>query len=154
MFKTRRSIRKYKDIPIENDKLDMILQSTLCAPTSKNRRPWEFIVVQDKSTLNQVSKVREVGSAFLKDASCAILVLANTSLSEVWIEDTSIAGFAIQLAAQEQGLGSCWVQIRERNHNEIISASDYLKDLLNIPDNFEVACIIPRFYVQSTHITL
>ncbi len=142
MLSTRRSIRKYKNVPIEKDKLDTIMKNTLFSPTSKNRRPWEFVVVQDRKKIEAISNVREMGSAFLKDAPCVILVLGDSSASEIWIEDTSIAAFAIQIAAHEQGLGTCWVQIRLREHSEQISAADYLKELFSIPDYMEVACAI------------
>ncbi len=142
MFNTRRSIRRYKDEPIEDEKLSSILANTLFSPTSKNRRPWEFIVVRDKERIDAISKVRAIGSAFLKEAPCVILVIGDPTTSEVWIEDTSIAAYAIQLAAHEQGLGTCWVQIRLREHSEVMSASDYLKEKFGIPDQMEVACAI------------
>lgn len=142
MFRTRRSIRKFKKLPIEKIKLDTILRNTLFSPTSKNRRPWEFVVVQDKEKIEAISKVREMGSAFLKNTPCVILVLGDQSSSEIWIEDTSIAAFAIQLAAHEQGLGTCWVQIRLREHDGQVSASDYLKVIFGIPEHMEVACAI------------
>lgn len=155
MFSTRRSIRKYKSTPIEKDKLDIIIENTLFSPTSKNRRPWEFIVVQNKEKIEAISKVRDIGSAFLKDAPCVILVLGDQSSSEIWIEDTSIAAFAIQLAAHELGLGTCWVQIRLREHNGQLSASDYLKEKFGVPDHLEVACAIGIGYPdeeKATHV--
>jgi nitroreductase len=146
MFSTRRSIRNYKSDLIEKSKLDAILKCALFSPTSKNRRPWEFVVVQVKEKIEEISKAREVGSAFLKGAPCVILVLADRQASEVWIEDTSIAAFAIQMAAHEQGLGTCWVQIRLREHGEGLSASEYLKEIVGIPDSMEVACVIGLGY--------
>jgi nitroreductase len=142
MFNTRRSIRKYKDKQIEKGKIDLIIENTLFSPTSKNRRPWEFIVVKDKERIDSISKVRATGSAFLKGAPCVILVIGDPTTSEVWIEDTSIAAYAIQLAAHEQGLGTCWVQIRLREHDGDLTASDYLKEKFGIPGHMEVACAI------------
>lgn len=142
MFSTRRSIRKYKDLQIEKIKIDTIIENTLFSPTSKNRRPWEFIIVQDRENIEMISKVREMGSSFLKGAPCVILVIGDPNASEIWIEDTSIAAYAIQLAAHEQGLGTCWVQIRLREHSGELTASDYLKEKFSIPDHLEVACAI------------
>lgn len=142
MFSTRRSIRKYSDVKVEKEKIQLIMENTLFSPTSKNRRPWEFVVVQDKERIEAISRVREMGSAFLKGASCVILVIGDPTASEVWIEDTSIAAYAIQIAAHEQGLGTCWVQIRLRGHHGEISASEYLKTKFCIPEHLEVACAI------------
>lgn len=142
MFITRRSIRKFKDEQIDEEKLKSILVNTLFSPTSKNRRPWEFIVVRDKDRIDAISKVREIGSTFLKGAPCVILVIGDPTTSEVWIEDTSIAAYAIQLAAHEQGLGTCWVQIRLRAHSEDLTASEYLKEKFGVPDHMEITCVI------------
>jgi nitroreductase len=142
MFSTRRSIRKYKDLQIEKEKIDTIIENTLFSPTSKNRRPWEFIIVQDRENIEAISKVREMGSSFLNGAPCVMLVIGDPNASEIWIEDTSIAAYAIQLAAHEQGLGTCWVQIRLREHSGDLTASEYLKEKFGIPGHMEVACAI------------
>ncbi len=62
------------------------------------------------------------------------------------MEDTSIASIIIQLMAQSLGLGSCWIQVRNRMHNETVTAEDYIKELLNIPANYKVECIIAVGY--------
>ena len=128
MFETRRSIRKYKNIPIEKEKLDIIISNTLYSPTAQNRKPWEFVVVQDKEKIEEISKTRAHKSAFLKGAACVIIILGDSNVSDVWVEDTSIAAYAIQLAAHEQGLGTCWVQMRLREHSEDLSAPEYIKE--------------------------
>jgi len=146
MFETRRSIRKYKNIPIENEKLDIIIKNMLFSPTAHNKKPWEFIVVQNKEKIAEIAKTRAHSSAFLKDAACVIIVLGDSSLSDLWIEDTSIASYAIQLSAHEQGIGTCWVQMRLREHSEELSAADYIKERFNIPEHLEVECVIGLGY--------
>lgn len=142
----RRSIRKYEERQIERDKIDIILKSALLSPSSRSRRPWEFIVVSDKEMLRKLSLCREHSSDFLSGASAGIVVLANPKVCDVWIEDASIAAIIIQIAAQSLGLGSCWIQIRDRVHDENTSAGDYVKKLLNIPQYYEVECIIAVGY--------
>lgn len=146
MLETRRSIRKYKNVPIEKEKLDKIIKNTLYSPTSRGKRTWEFIVVQDKQKIEEISKVRAHSSEFLKGAACVIIVLGDSSVSDVWVEDTSIAAFAIQLAAHEQGIGTCWVQLRRREHNEDLSAPDYINERFSIPEHLEVECAIGLGY--------
>ena len=142
LLKTRRSIRKYQNREIEKEKLDIILKSALLSPSSRGRKPWEFIVVSNQEMLNKLSQCREHSSQFLAGAPLAIVVIADPSACDVWIEDTSIASIIIQLSAHSIGLGSCWVQVRERMHSENEKAEDFIKDILEIPEKFSVASII------------
>ncbi len=146
ILKKRRSIRKYKDKTIEGDKVDKLIKAALLSPTSRNLRPWSFIIVDDKNIIKKLSRAKDVGSEFLGGAPLAILVLADKELSDVWIEDSSIASIVIQLTAETLGLGSCWIQIRERNHNENLTAEDYIRDLFKLPANIKVESIIALGY--------
>jgi nitroreductase len=76
----------------------------------------------------------------------AIVVCGNTLESDVWVEDCSIAAIIIQLTAHDMGLGSCWIQLRGRMYDEIVSSSDYVKRTLDLPDHLEVECIISIGY--------
>ncbi len=70
LMKQRRSIRKYTDKKIEKEKIEMLLQAALLAPTSKNKQGWEFIVIEDKDTLAKLSNVKNKGGFMIKDSSC------------------------------------------------------------------------------------
>ena len=142
LITSRRSCRAYQDKAIADNDIKHIVETALLSPTSKNNRPWEFIIVNQPSLLFKLSESKPHGSAFLKDAPLGIVIIADPNKSDVWIEDTSIAGTVIQLVAEDVGLGSCWIQIRKREHDNRVNASDYVKDVLNIPDHFEVASII------------
>ena len=146
LLKTRRSIRKFQDKEVEREKLDLILKSALLAPSSRSIRPWEFIVVSDKELLNKLSKCREHSSQFLSGAKHAIIVIADAEKSDVCVEDASIASIVIQLAAQSQGLGSCWIQVRNRFRNKEESAGNYIKELMHIPEKYCVESIIAIGY--------
>lgn len=145
-LKTRRSIRKFKDQAVEQEKIDAILRCALMAPSSRSRRPWEFIAVTDHELLSQLALCREHGSAFLAGAPLAIVVVANPDLCDVWIEDSSIAAILIQLAVHDLGLGSCWIQVRERFQTEQKKTEDYMKDILSIPGQYAVECVIAIGY--------
>ena len=120
----------------------MILSAALLSPTSKNSHSWQFIVVDDKEMLEKLSRSKEHGSKFVADCALAVVVLGNPIVSDVWVEDASIASIAMQLQAEDIGIGSCWVQIRERQYNDHISAEDHIRDLLDIPMPYEILSII------------
>jgi nitroreductase len=142
----RRSIRKYKDKAVEKEKVDMLIKAALLSPSAKNLRDWQFVVVDDRQVLQRLSAVRAASSAFLAAASLGIVVLGEADRNDVWVEDASIAAIIIQLTAENLGLGSCWIQVRNRRHNESASASEYIRGVLSIPDNLEVECIISIGY--------
>lgn len=146
MLKTRRSIRKYHDKPIEKDKIDYILKSALLAPSSRSRRPWEFIIVTEKDILQKLSKAREHSSSFIAKAPLGVVVIADPEVCDVWIEDTTIASIITQLTAHSIGLGSCWIQVRERMHTEERTAESYIKEVLQIPDKYHVESMIAIGY--------
>lgn len=146
LLKSRRSIRKFQALEVEKDKVDTILKSALLAPSSRSRRPWEFIAVTDKELLKKLSKAREHGSAFIENAPLGIVVIADAEVCDVWIEDASIASIIIQLTAQSLGLGSCWIQIRERFHSGDLKAEDYVKEVLGIPSKYSVECMVAIGY--------
>ncbi|AUG57327.1 nitroreductase family protein [Acetivibrio saccincola] len=146
LLKERRSIRKYQDRVVEKEKVDIILKSALLSPSSRSRRPWEFVVVTDREVLKKLSMCREHSSAFLEGAPLGIVVISDPSICDVWVEDCSIASIIIQLSAHSLGLGSCWIQVRDRYHKEGVKAEDYIKNILNIPDKYAVECIIAIGY--------
>lgn len=142
----RRSIRKYQDKAIEKEKLDEILRGALTSPSGKNIKPWELIVVTDKEVLNKLSQSRGGPSRPLGNAPLAIVVVADPSLTTVWVEDASIISIVIQLIAHSLGLGSCWIQARERFTADEERVSDYVKSILNIPEKYEVESMIAIGY--------
>ncbi len=142
LIRKRRSKRKFLQKPVDMESIDRLVEAALRSPSSRGFNPWRFIVVDDPEILEKISSSKPHGASFLKDAPLGIAVLADTDQSDVWVEDTSIASIFIQLAAESLGLGSCWIQIRRRNRSEHQSASDYIKKVLNIPENMEVESVI------------
>jgi len=113
LAQSRRSIRKYQNKPVESEKIDRLVEALLRAPTSMGKNSWEFVVVTDRSLLKELSSAKPHGAAFLKNAALGIVVCGNPQVTDVWIEDASIASIFIHLAATSLELGSCWIQIRE-----------------------------------------
>lgn len=141
MIRHRRSIRKYKNQMVEKDKLDKLIEAILRSPSSKGQNPWEFIIVDDKNLLDQLSKSKPHGSTFIAGAPLGVIVLGNPAV-DTWVEDCSIAGTYLQLQAEALGLKSCWIQIRARKHNEDTLAKNYIQKIFTIPQNLEVEAII------------
>lgn len=142
LLRTRRSIRKYLPKPVEQEKIDLITNAALMSPASKHSNPWEFIVVQDKNLLQKLAESKPHGSQMLANAPLGIVVIADTTKSDIWIEDASIASIIIQMQAHSLGLGSCWIQAYNRQKNENTSTEAYIRKLLNIPSNYAVLNII------------
>ena len=149
LLKSRRSFRTFLEKEVEPEKIDILIEAVLRAPSSRSLNPWEFIVVSDKEILEKLSMTKPLGSAFVKDASLAIVVCADSGKSDVWIEDSSIASIIILLTAESLGLGGCWSQIRERMHNESTTAQNYVSQVLNLPERLSVESILAIGYPKE-----
>lgn len=114
LIKARRSMRKFTEEELTQEQVVTLMKAALMAPTSKRSNAWQFIVVDEKDKLKELSYCKEQASQFIADAALAVVVVADPLASDVWIEDASIASIYLQLQAEDMGLGSCWVQVRER----------------------------------------
>ena len=138
----RRSTRKFKEEPLSPEQVALILKAALMAPTSKGANSWQFVVVEDKSMLCQLAACKKQGAAFLDECTLAVVVLGDTSISDSWIEDASIASIYMQLQAEDLEIGSCWCQIRNRLTPDGHESEQYARELLGIPSQFGVLSII------------
>ncbi|HWR00683.1 MAG TPA: nitroreductase family protein [Chlorobaculum sp.] len=142
LLRKRRSIRKFTAEKVSQEAVRILIEAALRSPSSRGINPWEFIVVDDPGLIDELSAVKKSGSAFLKGAPLAIVVGADTTKSDVWVEDTSIGAIIIQLTASSLGLGSCWIQIRKRQHDTEKTAEFRVRELLGLPDHVAVASIL------------
>ena len=138
----RRSIRKFTDEELTPEQTHAILRAALMSPTSKSTRAWKFIIVDDKNLLRQIAQSKSAGAEFVESAPLAVIVLVDSSLTDVWIEDASIAAVTMQYQATELGLGSCWAQLRLRGHLDGVTSDECLRDLFGYPDHFKAECVI------------
>ena len=137
---------RYEDRPIEKEKIDLPVEAALRAPSSRGFNPWEFIVLTDPQLIQRLAQAKPHGSTFLKNASLAFVICADPKVSDVWIEDASIASIYLHLAAESLGIGSCWIQIRGRMHDDKKSSEDYISETLGIPGNLKVLSIVAMGY--------
>jgi nitroreductase len=143
VIKKRRSIRKYQEKEIEEDKLKEILRAAMFSPSAHDERPWEFVVVRSQKTKDLLAKTQK-WSDFVNQAP-VILVLCSREVS-YWVENLSIVAENIYLEAANQGLGTCFVQIREMKALEGGDAEEYIRRILSIPQNIRVLCLMPVGY--------
>jgi nitroreductase len=140
---TRRSVRKYADKPVPDEIVKQLLQAAMAAPSAANEQPWQFIVVREHKTLDQIPSFHP-HSHMLKQAALAILVCEDTAL-EVYqgrgILDCSAATMNILLAAHAMALGAVWVGIYPVE--ERISA---IRRLLGIPSQVNPISLVSIGY--------
>ncbi len=146
LLRKRRSLRRFTERPVEQEKINLMMEAVLRSPSSKGRNPWEFIFVVDRQQRKLLAEAKPRGGSFVAEAPLAVVVCADPEKCDVWIEDCSIAAIILQLTAQELGLGSCWSQIRRRDHEKGGRASDYLRSVLNLPNGYEVEAVIAIGY--------
>ena len=106
IFLKRRSCRVFTDEQLDPNHVRAIVEAGLLAPTSMNRRPCQFTLVDDKELLKKLSHCKPHGADLIAGCALAIVVSANPSISDVWVEDASIASSYIQLQAESFGLGT------------------------------------------------
>lgn len=136
---TRRSIRKYTNQEIEEDILKQILKAGMNAPTARNLKPFEFILVREKSILEQLSQTKK-NAYFVKESSATIVVLGK-KLSEFWQQDLGAVTQNILLEATHFNIGSCWIGITPNEGYE-----ECVRETLSIPEDLRVFSMISLGY--------
>ena len=132
-IKNRRSVRKYKDVPVPDEKLARVLEAARIAPSAGNRQEWKFIVVRDKATRERLVDACR-GQAFVGQAG-SVIVACATDPSRKWhMVDVAIAVDHMTLAAHEAGLATCWIGAYEE---------DKVKEILGIPSGIKVVVLLP-----------
>ena len=144
--RNRRSVRRYQDRLIEPAVLEQLQDAMLRVPSSRNLKPWRFVFVTDKTLLKALADAKASFGDFVGTAPLGVVVCADASVSDCWIEDCSIAAATLQLAAVALGLGTCWIQIRARQHADGTPAEKHVREILGLQEGFSVLCIIAIGY--------
>jgi len=145
-IKTRRSIRRYKEDPIDEETLKKVLEAARLAPSAANRQPWRFIVVTDpivKRSLRKAYDKEWFTSAPVIVVACAVPEEAwvRRDGEEYWKVDVSIAMQNLVLAAWDEGLGTCWIGAFDENE---------AKQALGVPPNVRIVAMTPLGYPAET----
>ena len=146
LLRTRRSVRRYTGQPLEAEQISRMLEAALLCPSSKNKRPWHLVVVQNRDMLAQLAAAKPHGASFVRHAAAAIVVCGDASVSDIWTTDCALAAFAVHLEASDLGLASCWVQLHEREHDDKETAAAYVARLLGLPEHLQVLALVAAGY--------
>ncbi len=135
----RRSIRKYSKKNITNEDINKIIKAGMNAPSSWNSKPWEFIVINDKSILEKLSNVTEF-SKMINDADKAIVVFGKDEKKH-WQQDLAACTQNILLMATSLDIGTCWIGVAPDETNE-----NKVRKICNIPNEYRPFSIISMGY--------
>jgi nitroreductase len=136
-LKTRRSVRNFKKKPVEEKKIEEIVDAARLAPSGNNLQPVEYIVVTDRNRREEIADIATYGN-FIADAPVCIAVCSKDVGHD--IEDGSAATENILLAAHGLGLASCWVAGYQKDY------CTQIEELLNIPEKYRLISLLPIGY--------
>ena len=138
----RRSIRKYTDKEISNENVKKLLKAGMNAPSAHNKKPYDIVVVKNKETLNKLADTC-IYSHMLKEANLALVICSKADNQDTpyWQSDCGAVTENILLEATSLGIGSCWIGGYPDKEK-----TDKVKEILNIPNEYEVFCIISLGY--------
>lgn len=137
VVRKRVSVREYSDQEVEQDKLKNIIDAAHLAPTARGEEPWEFIVVTEKKSLEELANITDHGK-FLKGAAAGIIVVSKDT--KYYLEDGSAATENILLAAASLGIGSCWIAGDKKPYGANICK------YLGVPDGYKLVSVISLGY--------
>lgn len=112
------------------------MKTALVSPSGRNRKPYEFVVIDDKEIIKKLSVAKESGATFAADAPLMIVILGHEN--PTWDDDCAIASTIIQLKAHDLGLGSCWIQTKEKVDSEGNATDENIKKILGAPSELKV----------------
>lgn len=146
---TRTSIRKYKDQPIEQEKIDIMLKAAMAAPTAVNMQPWHFIVIDDKKTIDLLSGQQPTNAPLLiavcGDTNKTTMPDGKGKLPDFWIQDVSAATENLLLAAHALGLGAVWTGVYP-----VMERTAEIANVLNCPNNIVPVVVVRIGYPDES----
>ncbi len=136
--RTLLAVRSYQDKPVPDDVVKKIVDAAHLTASSQNGQPWHFVVVRDGETLQKLGELARTGP-YTAQAPLAVVVAVKKD-SRFGVSDGSRAIQSMMLTAWSEGVGSNWVGFR---------GLDAVKDLLSIPDEYEILAIVPFGYATA-----
>ncbi len=146
-IKNRVSTRAYLPDPVEEEKIDRILEAARLAPSGKNGQPWTFIVVTGEDTRGRLMHAcrdqKFIAEAPVVIAACGREKLAYQKMGGYWNSlpvDIGIALEHLMLAAESEGLGTCWIGA---------FAEEEVREILEVPADVKIVALTPVGYPAS-----
>jgi len=143
----RRSVRSFKDIPVEDEKIEKLLRAAMQAPSANNQQPWYFLVIKNKAKLKELDVVSRV----VPNAQVAILLLNRKEnlLSPGRVSsDMAAATQNILLEATYLELGSCWIGLYNDGEDKFGKVANCRK-ICNIPDEYDLYSMVAIGYPED-----
>lgn len=137
---TRRSIRSYRDEPVQDEVIEEIISAAMMAPSAGNEQPWQFIVIRKKELLQEIPTFHPYANMVVQ-APVAILVCGDLTFAkhgEFWIQDCSAAVQNLLLAAHGNNLGAVWLGVFPREKRV-----EGFRKLLDLPEHLVPFALIP-----------
>lgn len=142
----RKSVRQYRERPVEKEKIELLLRAGMAAPTGRDLRPWEFVVIRNRAVLDSLAAALSYGK-MLAQAPLAIAVCGDTAVSEkLWVEDCSMAAQNILLAAESLGLGAVFTAVYPYPER-----METVNRYLRLPERLVPLTLIPVGYPEGIH---
>ncbi len=139
----RKSVRQYTSRPVEPEKTDLLLRAGMAAPSGSDKRPWSFVVVQDRARLDSMA-VRLPYAKMLTKAPMAIVVCGDTLRSALWEQDCCAVTENILLAAESMGLGAVWTAAYPYPERVAV-----VRQHTGLPENVVPLCVVPVGYPEG-----
>jgi len=142
----RRSVRTFKDQTVDNETIETLLHAGMQAPTAGNQQEWEFLVLQDRDSLNQLANMSPY-AAPIKKAPLVFVLLGNTKqmrFAENWQQDLGACAENILLEAVEQKLGSVWMAVAPDK-----TRMKFISELYHLPEHILPFCVIALGYPEQ-----
>jgi nitroreductase len=144
VIRSRHSVRKYKEKPIEEKTIKDALDCARLAPTARNEQPWLFGTIQNRETLQAIADLADNGK-FIADAPICFAVFGKRD-AKYYLEDCCAATMQLILALQAWGVGSCWVAGEKKDYAEDV------RKLLNVPGEYALVSLVPAGYPEELQI--
>lgn len=141
---SRRSIREFTSEEVSPAQVSTLLEAAMAAPSARDRRPWEFIVVTDPAARELLAQTHQF-SGVARKAPLVIVVCGHAEVAPHWVQDCSAATENILLAAVGLGLGAVWVGI----HPAIVRET-HVRQVLGIPPEVRPLCLVPIGHPAET----
>ena len=146
---TRTSVRQYKNQPVEQEKIDIMLKAAMAAPTAVNLQPWHFIVITDKQTIGLLSGQQPTNAPLLiavcGDTDKTTTPDGKMKLPDFWVEDVSAATENLLLAAHALGLGAVWTGVYPA-----MDRTAEVANVLNCPKNIVPMAVVRIGYPDES----
>ncbi len=144
-IRNRRSVRFYKDTPVSDEDIELVLKAGFCAPSAHGNAPWHAIVLKDQEARNKIGSIHKWTKIVARAPVAIVVCIDRSGFDHFWIEDGSAFMENMLIQATELGLGSCWIGLQGL-HVEGVDAEAVVREVCGLPEHFGVVAMTPLGY--------